>query len=429
MSNLRNVAKKIIHIPQNDHRNIGQRQKLFFFHKLSRGSCFFRPRGARIYNKLVEFIRNEYKQRNYLEVITPTIFDNDLWIKSGHWEHYKENLIKFKLNNQDFSLKPMNCPGHCVMYQNLGTVFAHNLPIRLAEFGVLHRNELSGSLMGLTRVRRFQQDDGHVFCTPQQIGSEVEDCLQFAEKVYRTFNFNFDIKLSLRPKNYLGSSDRWDEAEESLRQALKRTDMSFVEEKEEGAFYGPKIDLIVKDQLQRSHQCATIQLDFQLPERFGLKYHKTQEDSETPVMIHRAILGSFERFIAMVAENCRGRWPFWLSPLQAKVIPVTSDFDDYAIWVGQELRKRGFWVDADTKRGNMKTKIKDSFSIPYNLVLVVGSREAGTKSVNVRLAHLAGKKDDNPNVNVSLNELIDMMSNFESEHIDRADIELQKRLS
>lgn len=450
-------------LPAIDHRIIGLRQKLFFFSELSQGSCFFKPRGAHIYNKLVDYLRAEYKKRNYEEVITPNIYDCQLWKTSGHWEHYEHNMIKFQLSERDYSLKPMNCPGHCLMYKHLGTITSDQLPLRWADFGVLHRNELSGSILGLTRVRRFQQDDAHIFCTPQQVESEIRNCLQFTQKVYSDFGFDFELRLSSRPKSYLGESSMWDKAEESLRDALAGSEVKFDEQKLEGAFYGPKIDLVVKDCLQRSQQCATIQLDFQLPERFDLTYKATtnpdalsESTLNRPVIIHRAILGSIERFIGMIAENCAGRWPFWLSPLQALVVPIHPNLNQFAKLVSDEFRKHGFWVDCNETPGvTFNRKIREALLTPYSVILIVGQREVDTRSVTIRIQSsgsegkpsLSADDDDDDvhdhqkikdssrvdkekkvvhNINIGIDRLIELFKEFEKCRVNRADLELLK---
>ena len=386
MSTTRRIAKSLSQI---DHRVIGEQQQLFFFNELSKGSCFFQPRGAHIYNKLLDYLRAQYKRRHYEEVITPNIYDCRLWQTSGHWEHYKENMMRFKLGERDFSLKPMNCPGHCLMFKNLGTLSHERLPIRWADFGVLHRDEITGSLLGLTRVRRFQQDDAHIFCAPEQVECEVRNCLDFAKDVYQEFGFTFEVALSLRPTKYLGATQLWDHAEDSLRQALKSFDIRHKEQENEGAFYGPKIDLIVKDCHNRQQQCATIQLDFQLPQRFDLAYKDKLGQLGKPVLIHRAILGSLERFIAMLAEHTGGHWPFWLSPLQAVIIPAQDNGEqlaDYACQVRDRLLAEGFTAECELGAGlRLRRKILEAHKMRWNFILIVGNKEAQTNSVTVRL--------------------------------------------
>lgn len=290
-----------------DHRKIGREQNLFFFHETSPGSCFFQPKGAFIYNTLQNFIKDEYRKRGFEEVITPNIFKSQLWKTSGHWDHFAENIFSFKNDKDEFVLKPMNCPGHCLM-------FAHNvrsyreLPIRFADFGVLHRNESRDALTGLTRVRRFQQDDAHIFCTQSQIQDEIDSCLDFLSHVYGTFGFDFKLVLSTRPDSYLGDLDIWNKAESALENSLNKFGKPWKLNPGDGAFYGPKIDVTITDALKRAHQCATIQLDFLLPKQFKLEYDAENDSKETPVMIHRAIFGSLERFIAILTEHFAGKF-------------------------------------------------------------------------------------------------------------------------
>ncbi|KAB1257100.1 Threonine--tRNA ligase 2; cytoplasmic [Camelus dromedarius] len=322
-----------------DHRNIGKEQELFFFHDLSPGSCFFLPKGAFIYNTLMEFIREEYHQRNFTEVLSPNIYNSKLWEASGHWQHYIENMFTFGIEKDTFALKPINCPGHCLMFAHRPRSW-REMPIRYADFGVLHRNELSGTLSGLTHVRRFQQDDAHIFCTVEQIEEEIKGCLQFLQSVYSTFGFSFQLTLSTRPENFLGEVEIWDEAEKQLQNSLMEFGKPWKMNPGDGAFYGPKIDVKIKDAIGRSHQCATIQLDFQLPKRFNLTYvSKDGHDKKNPVIIHRAILGSLERMIAILSENYGGKWPFWLSPRQVMVIPVEPTCENYALQVKLETFK------------------------------------------------------------------------------------------
>ncbi|XP_067161510.1 threonine--tRNA ligase 2, cytoplasmic isoform X4 [Apteryx mantelli] len=299
-----------------DHRKIGKEQELFFFHDLSPGSCFFLPRGAFLYNTLTDFIREEYHKRNFTEVVSPNIFNSKLWEASGHWQHYSENMFSFEIEKETFALKPMNCPGHCLMFAHRPRSW-REMPLRLADFGVLHRNELSGTLSGLTRVRRFQQDDAHIFCTMEQIEEEIKGCLDFLKSVYAVFGFTFQLHLSTRPENYLGELEIWDHAEKQLQSSLNNFGEPWQLNPGDGAFYGPKIDIKIKDAIGRYHQCATIQLDFQLPIRFNLTYVGKDggDDKKRPVIIHRAILGSVERMIAILAENYGGKCSEDISPL------------------------------------------------------------------------------------------------------------------
>jgi len=418
-----------------DHRVIGKDQKLFMFNQLSPGSAFLLPHGARIYNTLVEFLRDEYWRRGYEEVGSPNVFDFQLWETSGHAGKYKENMFSFDVEKREFGVKPMNCPGHCLIYGSTRRSY-RELPMRMAEFGVLHRNELSGTLAGLTRVRRFVQDDSHIFCTPEQVKTEVIAFLDFMKHVYDIFGFTFELELSTRPKNYLGEVETWAHAEQMLTEALDEfTDSKCGEGWQlnpgDGAFYGPKIDIKLYDALKRRHQCATCQLDFQLPIRFDLWYHGpgTQEASNAdgdgsteaglgpdlrsspvtdveqvdtdqtmvpteaktaaggkhrPVIVHRAIYGSLERFFAILTEHYAGKWPFWLSPRQVIVVPVDPKFIDYSREVQEELRKSKFFADVDATDRKLAKKVREAQLAQYNFILVVGQAEVDERSVNVR---------------------------------------------
>ncbi|XP_068778127.1 threonine--tRNA ligase, mitochondrial isoform X2 [Struthio camelus] len=367
-----------------DHRRIGRDQELFFFHKLSPGSCFFLPRGARIYNTLVEFIKAEYRKRGFAEVVTPNIYNAELWELSGHWQHYGQHMFSFRADNQTFSLKPMNCPAHCLMFAHRPRSW-RELPLRLADFGVLHRNEPSGTLAGLTRVRRFQQDDAHIFCTLAQLESEIGGCLDFVRAVYAVLGFAFRFALSTRPPDFLGDAGTWDRAEQ-LEKSLRDFGQPWELNPGDGAFYGPKIDIQIKDALGRYHQCATIQLDFQMPERFGLAYASQDGGAaERPVLIHRAVLGSVERMLAILAESYGGKWPLWLSPMQAMVIPLGPDVEGYARQVRDALHRDGFAADVDADAGTtLGRKIRQAQLAQYNFQLVVGPKEQAHGTVSVR---------------------------------------------
>uniref|UniRef100_A0A2I2YRS3 threonine--tRNA ligase n=1 Tax=Gorilla gorilla gorilla TaxID=9595 RepID=A0A2I2YRS3_GORGO len=353
-----------------DHRKIGKEQELFFFHDLSPGSCFFLPRGAFIYNTLTDFIREEYHKRDFTEVLSPNMYNSKLWEASGHWQHYSENMFTFEIEKDTFALKPMNCPGHCLMFAHRPRSW-REMPIRFADFGVLHRNELSGTLSGLTRVRRFQQDDAHIFCTVEQIEEEIKGCLQFLQSVYSTFGFSFQLNLSTRPENFLGEIEMWNEAEKQLQNSLMDFGEPWKMNPGDGAFYGPKIDIKIKDAIGRYHQCATIQLDFQLPIRFNLTYvSKDGDDKKRPVIIHRAILGSVERMIAILSENYGGKWPFWLSPRQVMVIPVGPTCEKYALQVSSEFFEEGFMADVDLDHNcTLNKKIRNAQLAQYNFIL------------------------------------------------------------
>ncbi|KAL2300609.1 hypothetical protein Nmel_013492 [Mimus melanotis] len=412
-----------------DHRKIGKEQELFFFHDLSPGSCFFLPRGAFLYNTLMDFIRGEYHRCDFTEVVSPNIFNSKLWEVSGHWQHYNENMFSFEIEKETFALKPMNCPGHWIkrrfFHVPFSLMFAHRprswreLPLRLADFGVLHRNELSGTLSGLTRVRRFQQDDAHIFCTMEQIEEEIKGCLDFLKSVYAVFGFTFQLHLSTRPENYLGESEIWDHAEKQLQNSLNNFGEQWNLNPGDGAFYGPKIDIKIKDAIGRYHQCATIQLDFQLPIRFNLTYvGKDGDDKKRPVIIHRAILGSVERMIAILAENYGGKWPFWLSPRQVMVVPVGPTSEQYAQQVCNQFFEAGFMSDVDLDQScTLNKKIRNAQLAQYNFILVVGEKEKANNAVNVRT------RDNKVHGEISVSSAIEKLKKFKTSQIPNAEEE------
>lgn len=375
---------------ERDHRKISKEQELFFFNDLSPGSAFWLPHGSRIYNTLCEFMRTEYRKRGYLEVISPNMYNSKLWLKSGHWENYKENMFVFDVEKENFALKPMNCPGHCLMYKQRERSY-RELPWRVADFGVLHRNEFSGALSGLTRVRRFQQDDAHIFCTIEQIESEINGCFDFMSHIYDIFGFEYKMTLSTRPDNYVGDIKVWDEAEKVLEKSLNNFlgKGNWVLNPGDGAFYGPKIDILIGDAMKRMFQCATIQLDFQLPIRFELEYkhESTSKNNEyhRPVMIHRALLGSVERMTAILIEHYNGKWPFWLSPRQILIVPVSLKYDDYAKSLNNILNTQHFFYsDVDLSGNTLSKKVRSGQLLKYNFIFIVGEEEMNSKSVNVR---------------------------------------------
>ncbi|XP_068332613.1 threonine--tRNA ligase, mitochondrial 1-like [Pyrus communis] len=369
-----------------DHRLLGTKQELFFCHPLSPGSWFFLPNGTRIYNKLMEFIKNQYRERGYKEVISPNMYNMQLWETSGHAANYKENMFVFEIEKQEFGLKPMNCPGHCLMFQHRVRSY-RELPLRLADFGVLHRNEASGALTGLTRVRRFQQDDAHIFCRESQVKDEVKRVLDFIQYTYNIFGFSFDLKLSTMPEKHMGDLATWVKAEAALADALNEFGKPWQINEGDGAFYGPKIDISVSDALNRKYQCATLQLDFQLPQKFELNYSAEGEEGklERPVMIHRAVLGSVERMFAILLENYKGKWPFWLSPRQAIVCPVSDKSQPYALEVRDRIHQAGYYVDVDTTDRTIQKKVREAQIAQYNYILVVGEEEVKSGQVSLRV--------------------------------------------
>ncbi|XP_057689789.1 threonine--tRNA ligase 1, cytoplasmic isoform X2 [Corythoichthys intestinalis] len=393
-----------------------QDQELFFFNDVSPGSCFFLPKGAHVYNTLTDFIKSEYRRRGFTEVITPTLYSTALWERSGHWEHYSDNMFTVTSEgSQTYALKPMNCPAHCLMFEQRVRSW-RELPLRWADFGALHRNELSGALGGLTRVRRFCQDDAHIFCAPEQLEDEIVACLDFVRSVYHVFGFSFHCLLSTRPTPCLGEPEQWDHAEQQLERSLQQFGERWELNPGDGAFYGPKIDIQIRDAIGRQHQCATIQLDFQLPIRFDLQYVGQDGQSHRPVMIHRAVLGSMERMIAILAENFGGKWPLWLSPAQIMVIPVESSCVTSAKQVVQQFHEAGFMVDLNDDSGaTLNKKIRTAQLAQYNYAFVVGEqeRESGTVSVRSRGGQQLGRRPVEE-VLMSLTQLRDSRSNQEN---------------
>ncbi|KAI3877884.1 hypothetical protein MKW92_000332 [Papaver armeniacum] len=371
---LKEYLTKLEEAKKYDHRLLGAKQDWFFL-----------PHGTRIYNKLVDFIKVQYWERGYEEVVTPNMYNMQLWRTSGHAANYKENMFVFEIENQEFGLKPMNCPGHCLMFNHRVRSY-RELPLRLADFGVLHRNEASGALTGLTRVRRFQQDDAHIFCRESQIKDEVKSVLEFIEYAYEIFGFTFELELSTRPEKFLGEIHTWNKAECALVEALNEFGRPWKVNEGDGAFYGPKIDIGVFDALKRKFQCATLQLDFQQPSRFNLSYSAEDEAlREEPVIIHRAILGSVERMLAILLEHYKGKWPFWLSPRQAIVCPISERSAAYALSLQDLIHKAGFYVDVDVTDRKIDKKIREAQLAQYNYMLVVGETEANNKTVTRRV--------------------------------------------
>lgn len=375
---------RIEDLKKRKHKKIGTAQELFLAHPLAPGCPLFLPHGARIYRTLENLIRDIYWKQGYEEVMTPTFYNVDLWRTSGHWNFYKDNMYSFDIEGQKFGLKPMNCPGHCLIFKSkLHSI--HDLPYRMADFGEIHRNELSGTLRGLTRVRRFHQDDAHIFCAREQIRKEISNVLNFINDVYGIFGFTFKLGLSTRPKDSIGSDENWNIAESSLKEALEEFGRPYSINPGDGAFYGPKIDIALTDALGRDHQCATCQLDFNLPERFGLTYVDATGKHERPVMIHRAVLGSLERFMAVLIEHTGGKWPFWVSPRQVYVASAHGTDPNYVqkVWrlIHDEYR---FYSELDDSADNLGTKVQKAREAQYNYTVVIGNKEAETGTVSVR---------------------------------------------
>jgi len=359
-----------------DHRRLGKELDLFTFDPVAPGSPFFHPKGAFVYNQLIAYVRELYQKYGYDEVITPQVMDVDLWHRSGHYEHYKENMFFSGLEEREYAVKPMNCPSHCLIYRARKRSY-RDLPIRYADFGRLHRAERSGTLHGLTRVRSFAQDDAHIFCTPEQIGSEISMLLRMIEEVYGDFGFaERKVYLSTRPESSIGSDEMWQQAEGALATALRGAGMEYAINAGDGAFYGPKIDFVFFDALKRGWQLATVQLDFgALPERFDLSYTRSDGSEARPVMIHRAILGAIERFMGILIEHCGGAFPLWLAPEQVRVLTLTERSEDYGRAVCERLRAEGLRAELDARNEKLGFKVREAqvAKVPY--AVVVGDTE------------------------------------------------------
>lgn len=367
-----------------DHRKLGNELELFMFSDEAPGMPFYLAKGQMVKNQLEQFLRSVQEKHHYEEVRTPFMMNQQLWEKSGHWDHYKDNMYFSEVDNAKFALKPMNCPGHMLIFKNKLHSY-RDLPIRMGEFGQVHRHEFSGALNGLLRVRTFCQDDAHIFVTPEQIESEIKSVIELVDYIYKTFGFEYDIELSTRPEDSMGEDSLWELAESSLENVLKKLNFDYKLNEGDGAFYGPKIDFHIKDALKRSHQCATIQLDFQLPEKFDLNYINEKNEKQRPVVIHRAIFGSLDRFFGILIEHFGGVFPTWLAPVQVKIIPVSLKVhQEYAQEIKEALGKKGIRVELDNREQKLGYKIREAqvAKVPY--ILVLGDKEMESNSVNVR---------------------------------------------
>jgi threonyl-tRNA synthetase len=366
-----------------DHRKLGKELGLFTFHQWAPGATFWLGKGTTLYNTLAGYMREVLFPAGYVEVKTPLVYNKALWERSGHWKHYRENMFLIESEGETMSLKPMNCPGHFLTYGSEARSY-RDLPLRFHEQTPLHRNEASGVLSGLTRVRQFAQDDAHCFVMQEQIGEEVERLIRLVQRVYGDFGLSFSAKLSTRPDEFLGDVATWDNAEAQLKEALERSGLPYTINEKEGAFYGPKIDFDITDAIGRKWQCATIQLDYWQPENFDLKYTGADNAEHRPVVIHRAIFGSFERFIAMLIEHYAGAFPLWLAPLQAIVLPIADRHADYAAGVRDRLAAADLRAELDARQEKIGYKIREAQlqKIPY--MLVIGDREAAEGAVAVR---------------------------------------------
>jgi len=366
-----------------DHRKLGKQLELFMFSEEAPGMPFYLRNGQIIRNELERFSRELQNEAYYDEVRTPYMMNQQLWEKSGHWDHYHENMYFSEVDSTKFALKPMNCPGHMLIFKN--NLYSYrDLPIRMAEFGQVHRHEFSGALNGLLRVRTFCQDDAHLFVRDDQIQDEIKQVFQLIDRVYRTFGFEYSVELSTRPEDSLGDDKLWEISEAALKNVLQDLEVDYQLNEGDGAFYGPKIDFHIKDALKRSHQCATIQLDFQMPEKFDLSYINQNNEKVRPVVIHRAIFGSIDRFLGILIEHFAGAFPVWLSPTQVEIIPVSHIHMDYCLQIQSELKKAGARVKIDSSNEKLGYKIREAQMKKTPYMLVLGDQEMANGTVNVR---------------------------------------------
>jgi threonyl-tRNA synthetase len=368
-----------------DHRTIGKQMDLFSFHDEGPGFAFFHPKGMVIWNAITDFWRSVHKKYDYQEIKTPIILNQQLWKLSGHWDNYKENMYFTTVDDVGYAIKPMNCPGGCLVYANKQHSY-REFPIRNAELGLVHRHEASGVMHGLVRVRQFTQDDAHIFCTEDQIEDEIVGVINLIFEIYSAFGFeNIRIELSTKPEKHIGSDEIWEVSTNALKRALERKEIKYQVNEGDGAFYGPKIDCHIQDCLKRSWQLGTIQLDFSMPKRFGLVYTAKDNTEKTPVMIHRAILGSFERFIGILIEHFGGEFPLWLAPEQMRILTISEKSNDYAQSLLAKLKAADLRCTLDTSDEKIGSKIMRAYTEKMPYMLVVGPKEAETDSVNVRI--------------------------------------------
>jgi threonyl-tRNA synthetase len=398
---LDNYLKRLEEAEKRDHRKLGKEMDLFHFREESPGSVFWHEKGWALFQKLINYMRNRQNEAGYKEVNTPEILDRLLWEKSGHWEKYGENMYTSETPDEKvFAIKPMNCPGHIQVF-NQGLKSYRDLPLRISEFGKVHRYEPSGALHGLLRVRAFTQDDAHIFCSEDQIASECLIVTNLILDIYKELGFeNVILKYADRPEVRVGSDEVWDKAEASLLDAVKASKLEYSINKGEGAFYGPKIEFVLRDAIGRDWQCGTLQVDLNLPERLGASYVDKDGSKKIPVMLHRALFGSLERFIGILIEHYAGKFPFWISPLQTVVIPVSDEFNDYAIDVSNKLKHSGITSITDTKNNNLNYKIRDHSLAKVPVLLICGKKEVDSNSVTIR------RLDSNKQENMELNSFI-----------------------
>ena len=378
---------KIEEAKKRDHRKIGKEMDLFALYEEGPGFPFFMPKGMILRTQLENFWREEHAKRGYEEIKTPLILNEQLWRTSGHWDHYKDNMYFTQIDGEDYAIKPMNCPGSMLAYKRKMHSY-RDLPIRLAEMGQVHRHELSGALHGLMRVRTFTQDDAHIFMLPEQVKDEILGVVNFIDDVYTLFGFKYHVELSTRPKDSMGTDEEWEMAETALKEAIEEKGMPYVINEGDGAFYGPKLDFHLEDSLGRTWQCGTIQLDMQMPQRFDLTYVGSDNTKHRPIMIHRVIFGSIERFIGILIEHFAGKFPLWLAPVQVKVLTVAEAFTDYADIVSQKLESAGLRVETDFRNEKIGYKLREARNQRVNYILIIGEREKESNTATVRSAKI-----------------------------------------
>ncbi len=386
-----------------DHRKIGRELDLFSFHDEAPGFPFWHGKGMILMNKLIDFWREEHRKAGYEEIKTPIILNRKLWEQSGHYEHYRENMYFTKIDDEDFAVKPMNCPGGMLVYKT--TLHSYrDFPLRAGELGLVHRHELSGTLHGLFRVRAFTQDDAHIFCTPDQVGSELENLIKLFGKIYKKFGFEFRVELSTRPKNSIGSDEIWELAESTLEKAIKKTNIEFDVNPEDGAFYGPKLDFHLKDAIGRTWQCGTIQLDFSMPERFDLEYVAMDGSKKRPVMLHRVIFGSLERFIGILTEHTAGIFPLFCAPVQAVILPVAQSHEKFAVNLLQKIENAGGRAEIYDPSETLGKRILNGQKQKVPFFVIIGDNEV--KSGNLTIRKCGEKKDKKIAINDFVKKLI-----------------------
>ena len=380
---LDDYLNKLEEAKKRDHRKIGKEMDLFALYEEGPGFPFFMPKGMVIRNELENFWKTEHRKRGYEEIKTPLIMNEQLWRTSGHWDHYKDNMYFTKIDGEDYAIKPMNCPGSLLAYKRKMWSY-REFPVRMGELGQVHRHELSGALHGLMRVRTFTQDDAHIFMLPEQIKDEVIGVVKFIDDVYRMFGFTYHIELSTRPEDSMGTDEEWEAAETALREAMESIGVPFVINEGDGAFYGPKLDFHLEDSIGRTWQCGTIQLDMQLPQRFDITYVGPDGEKYRPVMIHRVIFGSIERFIGILIEHFAGKFPLWLAPVQVKLMTVTEKFSDYALKVAEQFEEAGLRVETDIRNEKIGYKIREARNERNPYLCVIGENEVNAGTLTVR---------------------------------------------